>query len=342
MTDAGWTSSATVEQIASWLGGLGHVAVLTHVKPDGDAVGSTLACVRALRSRGIETDLLYAGPMPQWIDDLAGSTAYRTIAGPDDLSGFTADGAVVFDTGAWSQLDAFEGLLRPRRSDVAVIDHHLQGDPSVGERRVVDPSAAAACVTTAELCRLLLGLERVSALPREIAEPLYLGIATDTGWFRHSNVKPRTMRMAADLIEAGAEHARLYGLIEQRQRLSRLRMMARALSSLEMHKGGRVAIMTLRRGDFEACQAISGDTGGFGEMALAVDSVRVAAVLTEAWGEGGQALTKISLRSKPGPDAVDVNVVARSFGGGGHAQAAGARLQADIATAKRRLLEALG
>ena len=118
-------------------------------------------------------------------------------------------------------------------------------------------------------------------------------------------------------------------------------LLARALSSLEFFHDGRVAVMVLRRGDFDAAGGSPGDTGGFADVVRSVEAVRVVALLTEQV-EDGATLTKVSMRSKGGPGMIDVNVVAAELGGGGHAQAAGARVRRDIDEVKARLVELLG
>jgi phosphoesterase RecJ-like protein len=224
----------------------------------------------------------------------------------------------------------------------AILDHHRQGDPEVAPRRVVEMGAAAVCEPAAELCRLLLRKQAVKQLPVEIAEPLYLGLATDTGWFKHSNVTPAAMRTAADLLEAGVNHSTLFELIEQRDRPARLRLMARALANLEFHKNDSVALMTLRQSDFHASHAAPTDSGGFVELGLGVGSVKVSALLTEAFVQtGGAVITKVSMRSKSGADSPDVNEVARKLGGGGHVRAAGAKVSADLETTRTMVLGAL-
>jgi phosphoesterase RecJ-like protein len=223
------------------------------------------------------------------------------------------------------------------------MDHHQQGDPDVAARRFVDVKAAAACEIAAELCRLILGLPSVSKLPVEVAEPLYLGLATDTGWFRHSNVTPAVMRTAAALIEAGVNHSQLYEWVEQRDRVSRLRLMGRALASMELHDSDRVAMFTLTLQDFHDCHATSTDSSGFSELALSSEKVQVCVLITEAFVHPGDGnITKVSFRSKDGPKSTDVNAVAKKLGGGGHVRAAGAKVSAGVAETKKRVLEALG
>jgi phosphoesterase RecJ-like protein len=190
----------------------------------------------------------------------------------------------------------------------------------------------------------VLGLKTGAQLPTEVAEPLYLGLATDTGWFRHSNVSPTALRLAAELLEAGVDHAKLYEMVEQRDRVSRLRLMSRALNSLEMHHGDKVAVMTLLLKDFEECRAAATDSAGFSEIPLAAEKVKVSVLITEAFrteGADNQQITKVSFRAKSGPGGVNVGAVAASLGGGGHIPAAGAKLSCAVPEAKRRVVEAL-
>lgn len=354
-----WSSSTTTTQIAAWLSGRQHVAVLTHVKPDGDAVGSAVGLVRALRHKGIEARAFFYGPKPGWSDRLLGAApAEAEFCAPGTMpampSGGEPDAIVVCDTGSWSQLEPVKEWLKARRERAAVVDHHAHGDAEVAERRVIDPGQAAACMILAKLAAELLGLASIAALPRDVAAMFYLGTATDTGWFKHSNVEPGVLRIAADLLQAGADHTALYQLIEQQEKPERIRLAARALSSLELFSENRIAVMTLRAADFAASGAGAGDAGSFADYVNVIETVRVAAVLTEAdaseFGMGSgrsggpAALTKISLRSKPpmpGRPDVDVNKVAQGFGGGGHVRAAGAKMAAPIDDVKKKLVEAI-
>ncbi len=334
-----WQTNTTLKEISDWLLNQRSVMILTHTKPDGDAVGSTLGLCRALRAKNIDARCWYAGPMPTWITGAAGDTPYELVEKnwpPAD----EPDAIVILDTGSWSQLSDVEPWLRKHKHKATVIDHHLQGHGDVADRMLVDSSAAAVCVTIAELATLILGLDSPAELPENVAQACFMGIATDTGWFRHSNTKPRTLRLAADLLEAGADQPTIYQLVEQRDRPSRYKLMARALASLELHHDGKLAIITQHTYDFAECDAAPGDSGGFADLALSIASVKVSVVLTEAATEP-TPLTKLSLRSKAGPDGVNVNQLAQKFGGGGHAQAAGARVNKPINKVKARLIELL-
>lgn len=341
-----WSSNTTLESIASWLRTQRRVVVLTHNKPDGDAIGSTIAIVRALNisrpSAGSPTaEAWYFGPMPTFAEKIIGDTPATNFQQRSHPGG-EPDAIVVADTGAWSQLEQVKEWLAPRSARAAVIDHHRHGDPDVAARRVVTVEAAAACQVVAELCRLILQLPSVSKLPAEVARVCYLGIATDTGWFRHSNTTPSALRTAADLLDAGVDAPELYRVVEQTDRAARIRLLGRALSGMELHDGDRFALIAITRADLDEFHAGQGDAGGFADHVQSIETVRVVAMFTESEpDERGRPVTKVSLRSKDGDGGVDVNQVARKFDGGGHVRAAGARINAPVAEAKRLVLEAL-
>ncbi len=342
----GWSTNSTLESMASWLRLQRRVVVLTHVKPDGDAIGSTMSIVRAinlLRPGAPEpaAEAWYFGPMPTFAEHVIGDTPYHNFQQRSHPA-TEPDAIVIADTGSWTQLEQVKDWLAPRADRAVLIDHHRHGDPASASRRVVEPTAAAACQLSAELCRLILQLPSISKLPTPVAQMCYLGIATDTGWFRHSNTTPQVLRVAADLLDAGVDAPELYRVVEQTDREARLRLLGRALSSMELHDQGRFALLSVTRQDFSDFHAEQGDSGGFADYAQSIQTVRVVAMFTESEpDERGNPVTKVSLRSKDGPGGVDVNQVARRFDGGGHIRAAGARIAAPIQEARRQVLAAL-
>lgn len=301
-------------------------AVLTHSKPDGDAVGSTLALARALTRLGKKAWPVYMEPWAERFDD---------IVGPTDVVHVThgcwhkpplhrIDTIVICDTGSWAQVGDAHAWLEDRADQTLVIDHHAGGDADIAATRLIDTSAAAACEVVAPLVVDLLGVDSPAALPPDIATALFVGIATDTGWFRHSNTTPRTHRLAAHLIEAGADSASLFAAMYQTDEASRMKLLQRALASLRWLAGERAAMMVLRKRDFDETGASNDETGGFTDILQSVASLRVVALVTEL----DEQTTKISLRSKSGGSpVVDVNALAGRLGGGGHVHAAGAKLR---------------
>jgi len=327
-----YLSNTTLEEAAERLRATGSVLITTHSKPDGDALGSVVALGRALETMGKAVERRVLPPLPPTLAFLAGRTtlvvhegeaARRPIEPEPDL-------VVVLDTGAWSQLADLRDWLEPRHAKTIVIDHHLHGD-DVGASRYVDGEAAAACEPTAELIDLL-GVDFDAA----IADALFVGIASDTGWFRFSNTRPRTHRLAARLQELGVDHAGLYRRLEQAERPEKLALLERALANMTTVASGRAAVMTLRAADFKATGAHDHETERLIDLPQMVGDIEVVALLIEN-GNG----TRMSLRSKPGDAATDVNALARRFGGGGHARAAGAKPDQPLDQVKPKLIEAI-
>jgi len=344
-------TNATIAQIAQRLKSARRVVVLTHAKPDGDAVGSTLALVRAINrvpsfTTRPKAEAWYFGPSPMWLRDIAldthasapgtppQETPIRVFEPPfaglqlpphDDV-----DAVVITDTCSWMQVEPMRAWIESRNAITSVVDHHVQGDAAVGSLRVVDTSAAAVVQPVALLCQELLGVTGPDKLPASVAEPLYLGLCTDTGWFRHSNVSRRVMTLAGELLDAGANHIRLYQLIEQCETPGRLRLISRALASMELRLRDRLAFMTLSMQDLRESGANPGETGGITDFTQGIPTVMVSAILIETpTDKGVQAaapIIKISMRAKSEPFPVDVNAIASTFGGGGHVRAAGAKV----------------
>ncbi|MFG0330633.1 MAG: bifunctional oligoribonuclease/PAP phosphatase NrnA [Phycisphaerales bacterium] len=328
---SGYVGNATVDDLALRIRGAKKIVISTHVKPDGDAIGSTLALSRALTILGIENEIWYLPPVGPVFESAAGETPFR-IATEKNQPPNDADLVIVSDTGARSQLRLIERWLEDRRDRVCIIDHHIQGDPELADLRVIRTDAAAASEIVASLIEVL-----DCPLDSEIAEALYLGIATDTGWFRFSNTSASALRLAATLRDAGVDHSRLYRLIEQNDEPGRLKLLARALESMEMLSGGRAALLTLRRSDFTESDAGFDDTHGFSDIPQSIGSVEVVCLVTEV----DNATSKLSLRSKDGPQAIDVNALARRFGGGGHVRASGAKIARPIDVVRGEIAEIL-
>lgn len=341
-----WGSTTDSAGIVARLSAARRAVIVTHGKPDGDAVGSTLAVARALALRGAWAEIWYIGPAPRWADLLVGKTPARVFAPakpaarpkPDDF-----DTLVCVDTGTWSQLAEFKDWMPSLSARAVLIDHHLHGDPDVAAMRLVETRAASCTQVLAPVLCRLLGRDSAAELPREVAEALYLGLATDTGWFRYSSVTRETMVLGGELLAAGVDHTMLYRVIEQQDEAGRWRLLGRSLSSLELHGNGRYAIQTLRAQDFVDCGATRNDTTGFADMVLAIASVQASAVITEGDDNGSASgpISKISMRTKPGQGAIDANRLMGELGGGGHARAAGAMLAVPVEEAKRKLLELL-
>lgn len=336
-----YESNSSYAELARRIGRARRIALTTHEKPDGDALGSLLALHRAMRARGQAPDIFVVGPLDAGLSTVAEPTPLRDADRdpPDD----DYDLIVLVDTGAWTQVATLAGWLRRHHDRVVGIDHHPRGD-AIASARVVDTTAAS---TTMMLLSLLdeLGVEP-SGERGGIGEALFVGLATDTGWFRFANADARAFAAAARLLDAGVDKTRLHRIVEEQHRPQRLVLLARALEGLEYYREGVVAVMGLSSEDFRVAGAGPEDVTHLVNVPMVVRSVRVSILLSEH--EPGT--TKLSLRSKPlQPEErgttldrlIDVNRLAARFGGGGHVHAAGARVDANLDETRRRLVETI-
>ena len=351
----GYASTCTLAEAAARVAraGGGTRLLVTHAKPDGDALGCVMALQRTLHDLGIRADAVVVPPVPAPLRRLDGFERVEvwteSWAPPADV-----DQVVVLDTGAWSQLGGLAPFVEANLGQTLIVDHHLGGDVAA-PARFIDGGAAAACEIVAELVQALVrpdfpeGRREGDAaghkpLPAVTRDALFVGIASDTGWFRFSNVRPRTLELAAALIRMGCDHAGLYGRLEQADRPEKLDLLARALQSLIRMPDADAAVMVLRARDFEQTGARPEETERLIDVPQSVGSINVVVLLSEATGRG-RTVTRMSFRSKPvgvdGRDPVNVAELAGRFGGGGHARAAGARQDGPVDDVLPRVLEAL-
>lgn len=316
----------------------GTIYITTHAKPDGDAFGSVVALASALHTLGKQTFACFAPPVAASLLDLNGNHLTRVL---DDNTA-VPDCAlyVVLDTGAWAQVEPMRATIEPNLQRTLILDHHLSGDIDAAHK-YVDANAAACAEIVAELLDLL-AVDHAFQWDATVAQALFVGIGSDTGWFRFSNTRPYTHRLAARLLELGVDHADLYARLHQTERPAKLALLTRALDSLKLVAEGRAAIMHLTLGDFDETGALQEETERLIDVPQQVGTIQVVALVTESTidtSQGEQPLARISFRSKPGPNAVNVADLAGELGGGGHARAAGAKLQAPLEEAMRRVTQ---
>ncbi len=315
------------------LAACGHVLLTTHIRPDGDALGSLAAMDIALRAKGIRTTVLLLSHWPSKYAFVASQLGISHIdvekGWPDDWSMQKFDGFMAVDTGTWSQLPGLKERLADFAGKKMVLDHHLTQD-NFADVALVQTGAAAAAEIVAHLLK-----QWDIPLSKPLATALYVGIVSDTGWFQFSNTHPGTLRLAAELMEAGVDTDDLYQRLHQSERAQRVALQTRAMQSLELLANGRVAVMQLTRADFADSGANVPDTENLINIPLQIAAVQVSVLLTETLD--GSPL-RISLRSK---GQVNVAQFAQQFGGGGHARAAGLKINSDLADAKHRILQAL-
>lgn len=297
---------------ASLVAGAKMYVLVTHVNPDGDAIGSEVGLGRFLIARGFEVRIVNQDETPHDLRFLEFDGPFAEGYEPARHDGVldAADAIVLVDNSAPDRLGRMEAPVRARTSKTFCIDHHPTLEtPWAGN--VIDTSASATAVIVYELVRA------AGATPdRAAADALYAGLATDTGFFRFNSTSPRAFRVAAELLEAGADPTRCYREVYERNTLAYTRLLGRALASVTLGDGGAVATAGITLAMIESCGAIGVDTSEFTTPLLAVDGVRLAILFREL--PGGKV--KVSLRSK---GELDVWRMAAEFGGGGHRNASG-------------------
>lgn len=342
-----YASTINLAQTAAALRQAQRVVITTHTKPDGDAFGSVVALTAMLRGLGKTVTPLFMPPVPASFQTLRGAETAAIHAEGSALP--EADLYVIVDTGAWAQISPMRADMEQVLDRTLIIDHHISGDIAA-RMRYVDAQAAACCEVVADIADAM----SVDIADPTMAEALFVGIASDTGWFRFSNTRPRTHALASRLLHCGVDHAALYAKLEQTERVQKLRLMIRALDSLELICGERAAVMVLRREDFAQTGALLEETERFVDAPQAVSTVQVVVLITEppdsngngdakstSGQAGGSSTIRISFRSKPGPNAVNVATLAQAFGGGGHARAAGAKIAIPLDEAVTRVKQAI-
>jgi phosphoesterase RecJ-like protein len=313
-----------------------NVLAVGHENPDADTLGSTLAICRLVERGGGRATAVFADPIPPiyaFVPDVE-----RARTDPDDDAGY--DLLVVSDCGSLDRI----GSVRERHPELferlprVVIDHHASNG-AAGAGDWIDPASAATCEMTA-LLAVRLGAS-LGEGDGAIASQLMAGIVMDTATFAHPNATPRTLAVSAALVEAGAPLSDISRRLYRSKPDAQLRLFGRVLGRLETDDGGRIIHASLFDADLEATGAIPAHSEGIIDLLAQSEEADVAIVFKES----GPA-TRISVRTKPG--GVDATVLTGTFGGGGHARAAGATIGGSIDAARpavlaeaRRLIAAL-
>jgi phosphoesterase RecJ-like protein len=292
--------------------------VTTHENPDGDALGSLLAMKLALEQLGKGVVTYLAGPVP-----LPQEYAFMRLA--DDLRRELPDDAservlVAVDCANESRLGPDPEILMSARL-VVNIDHH-HDNSRFGDVDLVVPTASS----TGEVLRDLFRELDVRVTP-EIAEALYIALVTDTGRFQYTNTTPKALRLAAELVEAGANIHRVFQGVYESVQFAKLKLLARALERAQVFEGGRLVVSHLLRDDFNDVGAAEPYAEGIIDYLRAVEGADMAVLIREPPRSEGPT-RRVSLRASL--DELDVSAIARKWGGGGHRQAAGFSSEAPV------------
>jgi phosphoesterase RecJ-like protein len=284
--------------------------------------------VHLLRARGVDAVVTNPTPTPPrfsfLFQDLPGID--RTDEAVRELR--RADLIVVLDISDITRLGMLSGAVKDRGVPVACVDHHVSAGMLPPGPRYLDPDAAA----TGELI-FELAVGNGWTVTQAVAKALYVAILTDTGGFRFSNTRPRTLRIAADLLEHGVDPEEIYLDVYARAPEGRPRLLAEALQTLVVEPEYGLAWVTVPPGAIERLGVSSDDLDGVVEFPRSIEGVRMALLFREA----SQQRVKVSLRSV---GKVDVAAFAQQFGGGGHVKAAGLVLPGTLADVQAKVLGA--
>ena len=294
--------------------------ITSHIRPDGDGIGSGLSLYWMLRSMGKEAEVVLRDRVPPAYNVLPGS---ELVVVQDDIT-TDYDAAFIIECSDVSR----PGLPGLKNQFVVNIDHHSTTLP-FGDINWIDSTAAAVGEMIYNLCKAL-GLE----VTKEIAECIYTALLTDTGSFHFSNTTERTLKIASELVRRGAEPARISQALFYSYPYSKIKLLGLVLSGIERDESGRIAWVVMDREMMYEAEASEEDSDGIVNHALSIDEVEAVAFFKEL----AEGMYRVSLRSK---NKYNVAKVAETFGGGGHRNAAGCRIEGDLEDVKRRVIEGL-
>ncbi len=319
---------ARARAVAEALEAPGRLAITTHVNPDGDGLGSAVGLVHLLRARGRDAVIANPTPTPPRFEFL-----FRDLPGVDRSGDAVrelrrADCIVVLDIADTARLGHLGPTVAEHGAPVVCVDHHASPGTLPEGPRYVDSGAAA----TGELI-YEIAVANGWAVEVPAARALYVALVTDTGGFRFSNTHPRTLRIAADLLETGIDPESIYLDVYANAPEGRPRLLAETLQTLVVEPEIGLAWLTVPRGALDRYQATADDLDGVVEHPRSIAGVRLAVMFREV----SQGRVKASFRSV---GDVDVARFAHALGGGGHAKAAGVAIPGTLAEVQARVLDA--
>ncbi|MHB0996272.1 MAG: DHH family phosphoesterase [Elusimicrobiales bacterium] len=292
-----------------------------HLNPDGDTIGSMLAIASVLKRLGKKVRLFSQDPVPE---NLRFLPHVRSIHSRLPKGKF--DAAILLECSTPARGGSLEPVLK-RAGKVVNIDHHKTSE-FYGDINIVEPHSSS----TAEIVYRLFHNMTVNISRREAA-CLYTGMVTDTGRFHFPATSPRTMEVASRLLETGFKFSRINDLLYATKACEALKVLGRALESLELKAGGKLAVLTLKAADFKEFDARSEHSENVINYGMMPPGVKAAVMFREE-----AERVSVTFRSR---GHIDVSLVAKTFGGGGHRNASGCRMKASLGEAREKVLSVL-
>jgi phosphoesterase RecJ-like protein len=304
------STDATIAQVAAAIRARQRFVVVSHARPDGDAIGSQVAMALALRALGKDARMVAHDPAPQQMQDFPAVSEIQLVAQLDDLG----DAVIFMECGDVRR----PGVAGLEKGFAINIDHH-PGNTMYGALNCIDLTAAACGEMVFDLIA-----ELGVPLSVDMATHIYLAILTDTGGFHYSHISSRTFDICRRCVEAGLDPTAVSRAIYDNNNLGRVRIWGAVLNDMRLSADGRVATLSMDRALAARCGATYDDTEGLINFPLTVKEIQAVAFFKES----GPGDWRISMRSK---GAVNVNAIAKEFGGGGHVNAAGCGATGELA-----------
>ena len=304
------TQTAELDAVAHAIRSHDRFLITTHENPDGDALGSVVAMGLALEQLGKDGFPYLSGIIP-----LPTEYAFMNLGGLSRELPKDAGERVVLalDCANARRLGPDPAFVESAPL-VVNIDHH-HDNSRFGQINLIVATASS----TGEILYDLFGKLGVTITP-DIAEGLYIALVTDTGRFQYTNTTPKALRIAAELVEAGANVHQVFQDVYENVAFAKLKLLARAIEKARVYEGGRLIVADLERADFSAAGAEEPFAEGIIDYLRAVEGAEVVALIREPPTQNGPT-RRVSLRTRGG--GIDVSAIARKSGGGGHPQAAG-------------------
>jgi bifunctional oligoribonuclease and PAP phosphatase NrnA len=309
--------TSDLQAVADALRSHDRFLLVTHENPDGDALGSLLATKLALDELGKDSEMYLYGdaPLPHEYSFMQLDSLRREP--PDDVGERVL---VALDCANEQRLGPDPTVLQQARLTLDIDHHH--DNSRFGDLNLVVGDASS----TGEILRDVFAALDVDLTP-EIAEALYIAVVTDTGRFQYTNTTPKALRLAAELVEAGADVHRVFQGVYESVEFAKLKLLARALERAQVYEGGRLVVSYLLRSDFTELNIAEAYSEGIIDYLRAVEGAEMAALIREPPRREGP-VRRVSLRASN--DELDVSAIARKSGGGGHRQAAGFSSDASV------------
>ncbi|OGC92506.1 MAG: hypothetical protein A2W25_07355 [candidate division Zixibacteria bacterium RBG_16_53_22] len=314
-------TSPEIKQIHKLLTGKQRFLITSHKDPDGDSIGSQLGLFHALKSRGKDVVIVNQGAIPE---KYAFLDAERTISFSNGPLPFEPEVVIILECPVLDRIGFVRELI-PQSAGLVNIDHHMDNQ-NYGQINLVDTASCA----VGELIYFILSDGGYELTPL-IAKNLYAAVICDTGNFRFASTTARGMKIAATLVEHGADPKAIFDQIFTKSSAATLRLLGLTLATLDTTAGGRIGYLTVTRDNVDKARARIEDSEGFVDYSLAIAGVRMGMLFKES----GNGEIKVSIRSQNGIDAASF---AKKYDGGGHVNAAGFTLKGRIDDVVKKVL----